>query len=64
MSKKVIAIIFAIVAAILYAINIPISKLLLNDINPTMMASYLYLGAGIGIGIVSLIKKKNFKEIF
>ena len=43
MSKKVIAIIFAILAAILYAINIPISKLLLNDINPTMMASYLYL---------------------
>ena len=43
MSKKVIAIIFAILAVILYAINIPISKLLLNDINPAMMASYLYL---------------------
>lgn len=62
MSKKVIAIIFAIVAAILYAINIPISKLLLNDINPTMMASYLYLGAGICVGLLYLLTKKKQKE--
>ena len=62
MNKKLSAIFFAILAAGLYAINIPLSKLLLNHIYPTMMASYLYLGAGIGIGIVSLIKKKNFKD--
>lgn len=55
MSKKVLAIFFAILAAGLYAINIPLSKLLLNDIEPTMMASYLYLGAGVGIGILFLI---------
>lgn len=55
MNKKTLAIFFAILAATLYAINIPLSKLLLNYIEPTMMASYLYLGAGIGIGIVFLI---------
>lgn len=62
MNKKVFAILLAVLAAGLYAINIPLSKLLLNHINPTMMASYLYLGAGIGIGIVFLITKKNQKE--
>lgn len=62
MSKKVLAIFLAILAAGLYAINIPLSKLLLTHIEPTMMASYLYLGAGIGIGIVFLITKKNQKE--
>lgn len=62
MNKKVLAIFLAVLAAALYAINIPLSKLLLNHIEPTMMASYLYLGAGLGIGIVFLITKKNQKE--
>ena len=62
MNKKLIAIVFAIMAALLYAINIPISKVLLNYISPTMMASYLYLGAGIGIGILYLITKKKTKK--
>ena len=61
MNKKVLAIFFAILAAGLYAINIPLSKLLLNFIEPTMMASYLYLGAGVGIGIVFLITKNRAK---
>ena len=59
MNKKVIAIFFAVLAAGLYAINIPLSKLLLPHIEPTMMASYLYLGAGIGIGLVFLMTKKK-----
>ena len=62
MNKKVLAIFFAILAAGLYAINIPLSTLLLNYIEPTMMASYLYLGAGLGIGIVCLITQKNDKN--
>ena len=62
MNKKVLAIFFAILAAGLYAINIPLSKLLLKNIAPTMMASYLYLGAGLGIGCVFLLTKKNQKE--
>ena len=61
MNKKLLAIFSAIFAAVLYAINIPLSKLLLNHIEPTMMASYLYLGAGIGIGTVFLIVKRKDK---
>ena len=62
MNKKLLAIFFAILAAGLYAINIPLSKLLLNHVEPTMMASYLYLGAGVGIGIVYLLTKKQAKN--
>ena len=62
MNKKVLAIFLAVLAAALYAINIPLSKLLLNYVDPTMMASYLYLGAGLGIGLVFLITKKKQKE--
>ena len=62
MNKKAIAVIFAIVASVLYAINIPFSKLLLNKIEPTMMASYLYLGAGFGVGMLNIFIKKKQKE--
>lgn len=59
MNKKILAIIFAVLAALLYAINIPFSKLLLNKISPTMLASYLYLGAGLGIGILFVLTKQK-----
>ena len=49
MKTRNIATGFAILAAALYAINIPISKLLLENVGPTMMAAFLYLGAGIGL---------------
>lgn len=45
MKTKNIATMYAILAATLYAINIPVSKILLNYVEPTMMASFLYLGA-------------------
>lgn len=55
MNNKNRATFFAILAAALYAINIPFSKLLLNNTGPTMMAALLYLGAGIGLIIYSFI---------
>ena len=48
---------FAILAAALYAINIPLSKLLMQWVSPTMMAAFLYLGAGLGLLIYSGIRK-------
>ena len=49
------AILYAFLAAVFYAINIPASKVLLRDVGPTTMAALLYLGAGIGIAILSLL---------
>jgi drug/metabolite transporter (DMT)-like permease len=62
MKTKHRATVYAIVAAALYAINIPFSKILLNHVEPTMMASFLYLGAGIGLFIYGLIEKLIGKE--
>ena len=56
------AIVYAILAAVFYAVNIPVSKLLLNHIGAMTMAALLYLGAGIGIGIVSLFDRKEKRE--
>lgn len=57
MKTKNIATLYAILAAALYAINVPISKILLNYVEPTMMASFLYLGAGFGLFLYGLIQK-------
>lgn len=47
----------ALLAAALYAINSPFSKLLLSYMPPTLMAGFLYLGAGLGMGVVALFRR-------
>lgn len=61
---KIIPILFALSAAVFYAINTPFSKLLLENISPSFMASFLYFGAGIGVGIMYIpyIKKEDKSE--
>lgn len=49
-------------AAVFYAINMPASKILLEHIEPITMASVLYLGAGVGIGILFLFNRKDNTE--
>ena len=53
------AIFYAILAAALYALNAPVSKLLLQNVPPTMMAGFLYLGAGIGMAVMGLVRSKT-----
>ena len=53
---------FAFLAAVLYAVNSPFSKLLLSKIPETMMAAFLYLGAGSGLFLVGLINKISGKK--
>jgi Permeases of the drug/metabolite transporter (DMT) superfamily len=61
-SKQNIAIFQAILAAALYAISSPLSKILLKEIPPMMMAAFLYLGAGIGMAILGFVRKWHRKE--
>ena len=56
MKTKNLATFYAILAAALYAINIPLSKILLGAVEPTMMAAFLYLGAGIGLFLYGKIR--------
>lgn len=58
MNKKS-PIFFAVLAAVLYAFNSPFSKLLLNHVSSTMMAAFLYLGAGAGVFILWLYQKNK-----
>ena len=55
--KKHLSILWAILAAALYALNSPLSKLLLQNVSPTMMAALLYLGAGTGMLALRLVQR-------
>lgn len=59
MTGKRKAIILAFLAAVFYAVNTPFSKMLLKNVPSTFMAGFLYIGAGIGVGIMYVF---NFKK--
>ena len=52
----------AVLAAALYALNAPVSKLLLQNVPPTMMAGFLYLGAGAGMALMGLVRKRTSRR--
>lgn len=54
--------VYAILAAVLFGINAPFSKLLLNEIQPLFLAALLYLGAGIGISIIYVFHRRSSFE--
>ncbi|MEA4823557.1 MAG: DMT family transporter [Clostridiaceae bacterium] len=58
MKKAHTATLFALLAAALYAINAPFSKLLLQEVPSVLMAGFLYLGAGIGLFMTGAIQRK------
>ena len=60
--KTTKAIFFAILAAILYSLMTPVSKLMQISVPPVAEAGLLYLGAGIGMTIIYLIEQKAGKE--
>ena len=51
------SILWAILAAALYALNAPFSKLLMAHVSPYAMAALLYLGAGGGMLLLGLLRK-------
>lgn len=61
-NQRMRAVIMALLAAAFYAINTPLSKVLLSHIAPTFMAAFLYLGAGLGVSIMYLFHFKNEKK--
>ena len=58
-SKKQRGVLYAILAAAFYALNAPLSKLLLDEVPATMLAASLYLGAGFGMAVLQIIENRN-----
>lgn len=63
MSDKVKDIIFLILSAFLYGLNVPISKYYLNDLSSNELLFLLYFGASLGMALIILFNK-NRKSSF
>lgn len=50
------AVISGLLAAFFFGISTPLSKALINDLNPFLLAGLLYLGAGIGLSVYTLLR--------
>lgn len=59
MNSKIKPILFAIAAAVFYALNMPFSKLLLGGVGSTMLAGLLYVGAGVGTGLLYICQSRR-----
>ena len=59
MDRRLRAVGLVLLAAVLYAVNLPFSKLLLGQVGSLTMAGLLYLGAGVGMALLSLLHRDN-----
>jgi drug/metabolite transporter (DMT)-like permease len=55
--KRYIAVLQAVLAAALFGMSAPFSKLILKEIPPLLLSSLLYLGAGIGMLAIDIVRK-------
>ncbi|MBC3918051.1 DMT family transporter [Undibacterium sp. CY18W] len=55
-------VIYALLAAILFGISTPFAKTMVADIAPVMLAGVLYLGSGLGLLLVFLLRAAMFRN--
>lgn len=56
MKQQKIFAIYALVAALFFGASAPLTKLLLDEVQPVQMASFLYLGSAAGLGFYALLR--------
>ena len=52
---------FALAAAALFGASTPFAKMLTGDMPPVLLAGLLYLGSGLGLTLIRLIRDRGFK---
>lgn len=55
-------ILFALLAAALFGASTPFAKLLVGDISPVLLAGLLYLGSGLGLTIIRLVRDRGWQS--
>jgi drug/metabolite transporter (DMT)-like permease len=51
---------YALLAAALFGASTPFAKQLLGDIHPVLLGGLLYLGSGLGLGVVRLVRDRSW----
>jgi len=48
-------------AALLFGASTPLAKALLRDMSPVLLAGVLYLGSGVGLGLVRIARDRGWR---
>ena len=54
--------VYALLAAALFGASTPIAKILLGKEAPVLLAGLLYMGSGLGLGLIRLIRDRGWKS--
>lgn len=60
--SKIYSVMIALLASILFGASAPITKILLGQVEPIPLASFLYLGSGVGLLIFQLVNLQRKKQ--
>ena len=55
------SVLFAVLAAALFGVSTPFAKLLLGEVSPVLLSGLLYLGSGLGLALVRLIRHRGWQ---
>jgi len=55
------SILYALIAAALFGASTPFAKILVGEIPPILLGGLLYLGSGIGLGLVRLVRDRGWR---
>lgn len=55
------SVLYALLAAALFGASTPFAKLLVGELSPVLLAGLLYLGSGIGLTLVRLVRDRGWK---
>lgn len=58
-----LSVLSALAAAALFGASTPLAKLLGLEIPPVLLAGLLYLGSGLGLTIVRLVRDRGWKQV-
>lgn len=53
---------FALAAAVLFGASTPLAKLLLGEVSPWLLAGLLYLGSGLGLALVRIVRDRGWQS--
>lgn len=56
------SVLFALLAAALFGASTPFAKLLLGDMSPVLLAGLLYLGSGLGLTLIRLVRDRGWQS--
>lgn len=55
------SVLFALAAAVLFGASTPVAKLLLGEVSPLLLGGLLYLGSGLGLALIRLVRDRGWQ---